>query len=74
MPIHDILRIAQIAIAAILIGLILLGHRGGVSAVFGGMGGEFYGTRRGLERIVFILTIVFAALFVLSALVGLVIQ
>jgi protein translocase SecG subunit len=72
---QTLLRIGQITIAAILIGLILLQQRGGgLSGLFGGMGGEFYGTRRGLEKGVFVLTIVFAALFVMSALAGLVIR
>lgn len=72
---HTILRISQIVIAAILIGFILLQQRGGgLSGLFGGMGGEFYGTRRGLEKGVFVLTIIFAALFIISALAGLVIR
>lgn len=75
MALHTMLQISQVVIATILIGLILLQQRGGgLSVVFGGMGGEFYGTRRGLEKVVFILTIIFAALFVLSALVGFVIR
>ena len=72
---QTILRIVQITIAAILVGLILLQQRGGgLSGIFGGMGGEFYGTRRGLEKGVFVLTIVFATLFVASALSGFVIR
>lgn len=66
------LRIIQIVIAAILVGLVLLQQRGGgVSGIFGGGGGEFYGTRRGLEKWIFVATIVFAVLFVASALAGL---
>jgi preprotein translocase subunit SecG len=73
---HNIVRIIQIIISAILVGLILIQQRGsGLSSIFGGgLGGEFYGTRRGLEKIVFILTIIFSVLFVLSAILGLVIQ
>lgn len=73
MDIHSILRASQIVIAAILVALVLLQQRGGgLSGVFGG-GGEFYGTRRGLEKTVFVLTIVFATLFIISALLGFVI-
>jgi preprotein translocase subunit SecG len=74
MNLHFVLRISQMAIAAILIALILLQQRGGgLSEVFGGSG-EFYGTRRGLEKVVFVLTIIFAGLFIASAIVGLVIR
>jgi len=48
----------QIIISIILIVSILLQERsGGLSGIFGGQGGEFYQTRRGLERIMFISTI-----------------
>lgn len=71
----QILRIGQIAVSVILVGLILLQQRGGgISGVFGGSGGEFYGTRRGIEKGVFVLTIVFSALFVAGALVSLMIR
>jgi preprotein translocase subunit SecG len=70
-----ILRISQMAISVILIALILLQRRGsGLSGVFGGGGAEFYGTRRGLEKVVFMLTIVFACLFAISAILGLVLS
>jgi preprotein translocase subunit SecG len=70
-----ILRISQMAISVILIALILLQRRGsGLSGVFGGGGQEFYGTRRGLEKVVFVLTIVFAFLFAISAILGLVLS
>jgi preprotein translocase subunit SecG len=59
-----ILTILQIAIAIILIVLVLLQERSaGMSGIFGGDGGGFYQTRRGLERIVFWATIVFAIAF-----------
>lgn len=60
-----LIPILQIAIAIILIVLILLQERSaGLSGIFGGEGGGFYQTRRGLEKTIFIATIVFAVLFV----------
>ena len=58
-----VLRIIHAAIAVALIGLILLQERSlGLSSLFG-EGGGFYQTRRGLERIIFMSTIVLAVLF-----------
>lgn len=55
--------IAQIVLAVILMGLILIQSKGaGLSGVFGGEG-NVYSTRRGAERIVFIATIVVAVMF-----------
>lgn len=54
-----IISILQIIISVVLIILILLQERGsGLSGVFGGSGEGFYQTRRGLEKIIFIATIV----------------
>jgi protein translocase SecG subunit len=51
-----------------LIALILLQERSsGLSGIFGGEGGGFYQTRRGMERWLFIATIVLGAVFVGSA-------
>lgn len=77
MDFQFILRISQMVIAVVLIVLILLQQRGGgLSGVFGGGGGggEFYGTRRGAEKGIFILTIIFACLFAISAILGLAIS
>lgn len=58
-----VLRIIHAVIAVALIGLILLQERSvGLSSLFGERGG-FYQTRRGLERIIFMSTIVLAVLF-----------
>lgn len=76
MDLQLILRLSQMVIAVILIALVLLQQRGGgLSGIFGGGGGggEFYGTRRGAEKGIFILTIIFAGLFVGSAILGMVI-
>ncbi len=57
------LNIIQIALAVILIILILMQSRGsGLGGVFGGEG-NVYQTKRGVEKIVFISTIITAALF-----------
>jgi len=51
-----------------LIALILLQERSsGLSGIFGGEGGGFYQTRRGMERWLFIATIVLGIVFVASA-------
>lgn len=68
----DVFQIIQIIVAILLIIAILLQHRGvGLSEVFGGSG-SVYRTRRGLERKLFIITIVLAILFFLIALFSLI--
>ncbi|OGY58791.1 MAG: preprotein translocase subunit SecG [Candidatus Colwellbacteria bacterium RIFCSPHIGHO2_12_FULL_44_17] len=61
------LTIGLVAVSVFLIILVLLQERssGGVSNVFGGAGGEagFYQKRRGFEKIVFVLTIIFLIVF-----------
>lgn len=58
-----ILAITQIAISILLIAAILLQQRGtGLSATFGGEG-NIYRTKRGLEKLIFVATIVLAVLF-----------
>ncbi len=67
----NFLNIALIAISVIIIGLILLQDRtGGTGGVFGGgEAGGVYQRRRGLEKSLFIATVIFVAAFaVLSAL------
>ena len=58
--------IIQIILAVLLVILILLQERSaGLSGIMGGGdGGSFYQTRRGLEKVIFISTIVLAVLFV----------
>ena len=61
MPLLDI---AQILISVLLIGAILLQQRGGgLSGVFGGEG-SVYATRRGIEKNIFIATVILACLFI----------
>lgn len=59
-----ILAIAQIAAALILMILVLLQTKsGGLSDIFGGSGTEIYRTKRGLEKFIFIATIVLSIIF-----------
>lgn len=65
-----ILAIAQIAVSVLLIAAILLQQRGtGLSAAFGGEG-NVYRTKRGLEKTLFIGTIVLAVIFFTLALLN----
>lgn len=58
----------QVVLGLLIIVLVLLQSRGaGIGTVFGG-GGETYGTRRGIEKIIFRATIVAATLFVIVSL------
>ncbi|OGZ31912.1 MAG: preprotein translocase subunit SecG [Candidatus Portnoybacteria bacterium RIFCSPLOWO2_12_FULL_39_9] len=69
-----ILNLSQIIISFALIATILLQQRGsGGSAIFGSGGGAGYYTKRGFEKILFIATIILAALFIISAFVNLLI-
>ncbi|MBI2195759.1 MAG: preprotein translocase subunit SecG [Candidatus Levybacteria bacterium] len=53
----------QIVISILLIGAVLLQNQsGGLSSAFGG-GGEFYRSRRSLEKILFVGTIALSAAF-----------
>lgn len=68
------LDIAQIVVAALLVVGVLLQNRGsGLSSFLGG-GGEFYATRRGLEKTIMIATIIFAAIFIILGVLRLVIK
>jgi preprotein translocase subunit SecG len=59
------LLFAQIALSVIIVAFVLLQSQGsGLGATWGG-GGETYHTRRGVERVIFILTIVAIVLFAL---------
>ncbi len=64
---NNIFNIIQIIIAALLAIFILLQQRGaGVGGAFGG-GGEVYYKKRGMEKIIFISTIILSVLFILTA-------
>ena len=68
------LTIFQIIVSILLIAAILLQQRGtGLSATFGGEG-NVYRTKRGLEKMIFIATIVLAFLFFGIALASIVLR
>lgn len=58
------LAIAQIIIGILLIALVLLQQRGGGMGVLGGISSQFYGTRRGLEKTIFVFTVILGGLFI----------
>ena len=67
MTFANYLNLAQLVISLVLIAVVLLQTRGGdIGAAFGagGGGGSSFRTRRGLEKTLFQLTILLAALFV----------
>lgn len=66
----DLFQVAQIIIAVAVGSSILLQARGtGLSSTFGGES-TAYRSRRGLERVLFRLTLILATVYVLIALVG----
>jgi protein translocase SecG subunit len=66
-----ILQIVQIVTCVLMIAAILTQSKGvGLSATFGGS--DFTSTRRGAEKVLFIITIVLAVLFVLSSILNLI--
>lgn len=65
------LSIAQIILSILLTGAILLQAQGaGLGTTWGG-GGETYHTRRGIEKIVFVFTIVGIGLFIILSIANL---
>ncbi|KPJ55415.1 hypothetical protein AMJ47_00950 [Parcubacteria bacterium DG_72] len=69
-----ILQIVQIAVAVVLVVLVLLQQRGtALGSSFGGEGGGFYSTRRGIQKKIYWATIITAAIFTILAVVNLVI-
>lgn len=68
------LQIIQIAVAVALVVLILFQQRGtALGSSFGGEGGGFYSTRRGIQKKIYWATIITAATFIILAVVNLVI-
>jgi preprotein translocase subunit SecG len=69
-PYRQYLQVIQIILGVALTAAILLQARGaGLGSVFGGTGTVFK-TRRGIDRLLFRITIVFAVLFCLLCAVG----
>jgi len=68
------LIVIQIIVAIFLIISILVQQRGtALGSAFGG-GGEFYGTRRGVQKKIFWGTVILGALFIILALLNLVLS
>lgn len=64
----NILSIAQIIVSVLLIVSILFQQRGtALGSAFGGESGGFYATRRGIQKKIFIATIILGILFILLA-------
>lgn len=60
---RSVINIIQIVVSLLLIGAILLQQRGGgLGAIFGGES-NVYQTRRGMEKFIFVSTIILAGLF-----------
>lgn len=71
MTIDAILQIINVGSAVLMILSILLQQRGATLGAGFGSSGELYTTRRGIDRNLFEVSVVFAVIFVLSILVGL---
>ncbi|MEK7567275.1 MAG: preprotein translocase subunit SecG [Patescibacteria group bacterium] len=71
MAINTLLPYAQITVAVLLIGAILLQQKGtGLGATFGGEG-NIYRTKRGFEKVIFTGTIVLGVIFLILAILSL---
>lgn len=73
MSIDTILQIIMIASAVLMVVSILLQQRGATLGAGFGSSGELYTTRRGVDKNLFEVSIVFGVIFVLSILAGLLI-
>jgi len=74
MNIRLILNIVQIVVSVLLIAAVLMQQRGtGLSATFGGEG-NIYRTKRGIEKVLFILTIILAIIFFAIAIANILIK
>ena len=71
MNLNSILQITTIGSGIVMIILVLLQQRGASLGAGFGASGELYTTRRGLEKNLFEATVIFATIFVLSILAGL---
>jgi len=70
----SILAICQICVSIAPITCVLLQQRGGGIGVLGGLQTQFYGTRRGLEKILFWLTIILGVTFIALAVLSFIIR
>lgn len=68
------LVIAQIIVSVFLVSAILFQSRGtALGSSFGQGGGEFYGTRRGFQKVIFQATVVLGVLFIVLSFLNLLI-
>lgn len=73
MIMSGVLKVIHIASALALVGLILIQtSKGGLGTAFGG--GEFYRTKRGAEKIVFMATAVLAVIFLITSIISVVVS
>lgn len=68
---NAILQIITIASAVLMVAAVLLQQRGASLGAGFGSSGEFYTTRRGLDKNLFETTVILAVIFILSILAGL---
>jgi len=73
MSLDSILQIVMIGAAVLMILSILLQQRGATLGAGFGSSGELYTARRGVDKNLFEVTIIFAVIFVVSILAGLLI-
>lgn len=73
MSIDTILQIVMIASAVLMVVSILLQQRGATLGAGFGASGELYTTRRGIDKNLFEVSVIFAVIFILSILTGLLI-
>lgn len=73
MTLDSILQTVMIGSAVLMIVSVLLQQRGATLGAGFGSSGELYTARRGVDKNLFEVTIIFAVIFVLSILVGLLI-
>lgn len=71
MTIDTILQIVNVGSAFLMILSILLQQRGATLGAGFGSSGELYTTRRGIDKNLFEVSVVFAVIFILSILAGL---
>lgn len=71
MNINSIIEIIMVGSAVLMVIAILLQQRGATLGAGFGSSGELYTTRRGVDKNLFEVTIVFAVIFVVSILAGL---
>ena len=71
MTIDTILQIVTVGSALLMIISILLQQRGATLGAGFGSSGELYTTRRGIDRNLFEVSVVFAVIFIVSILAGL---